>query len=263
VPELPPDAALYARCLSDAGYFESVAFTSDDSRRAEQYAANASRDALRDATETMEDFLRGLDMSVSFGSFRGVDLARIAQLIGKTNQFNPTTRRHSLEHVAQFTKADECLTLQFRLVDRFGDNGLVSAMILTPAADMPGLLEIDTWVMSCRVFGRQLEQEAMNIAVETAARMGVREFRADYLPTAKNSVVSNLYEALGFTREGQPPVPGATRWHLRFSNYVPHTTQIARRPEYYDGTGTFERVDAGSSRPVIGRFDHPADGNPA
>jgi FkbH-like protein len=171
-------------------------------------------------------------MSVIFGPFQTVDLARIAQLIGKTNQFNPTTRRHSLEDVARFVASDRCLPLQFRLVDRFGDNGLVSAMILRPDPQAPDLIEIDTWVMSCRVFGRQLEWEAMNIAVETACRMGVRRFRADYIPTSKNGVVRDLYSALGFTLAQEPALQdGAKRWFLQLSDYVPHSTHIARRSE--------------------------------
>ena len=171
-------------------------------------------------------------MSVTFGPFQTVDLARVAQLIGKTNQFNLTTRRHSLEDVARFIASDGCITLQFRLVDRFGDNGLVSAMILRPDPQVSSLVDIDTWVMSCRVFGRQLEREAMNIAVETGCRMGVRAFRADYIPTSKNGVVSELYSDLGFTRAQEaPPHDGATRWFLQLSDYVPHSTHIARRSE--------------------------------
>jgi FkbH-like protein len=253
VPELPPDAAQYVRCLADAGYFESVAFTADDSRRAEQYSANASRDAFLESSQSVDDFLRGLDMSVIFGPFQTVDLARVAQLIGKTNQFNPTTRRHSVEEVARVVATDRCLTLQFRLLDRFGDNGLVSAMILRRDLREPDLVDIDTWVMSCRVFGRNLEREAMNIAVETACRLGVRRFRADYIPTSKNAVVRDLYSSLGFTpgRETVGPL-GATRWFLQLSDYIPHPTHIARRPQYHDGTGTFERLDANSSRPFVG-----------
>jgi FkbH-like protein len=232
VPELPADAAQYARCLADAGYFESVAFTADDSRRGEQYLANASREALQKSSQSMGDFLSGLDMSVIFGPFRQVDLARVAQLIGKTNQFNPTTRRHSHEDVARFVATDRSLTLQFRLVDRFGDNGLVSAMILLPDPQSSDLLEIDTWVMSCRVFGRELEREAMNIAVEIARRMGVRAFRADYIPTPKNSVIRDLYPGLGFTLAQQAaPHNGTTRWLLPLSDYVPQSTHIARRLE--------------------------------
>jgi FkbH-like protein len=180
----------------------------------------------------MDDFLHGLDMSVTFGPFQTVDLARVVQLIGKTNQFNPTTRRHSLEDVARLVATDRCLTLQFRLADRFGDNGLVSAMILRPDPRAPDLMEIDTWVMSCRVFGRELEREAMNIAVESARRMGVRAFRADYIPTPKNSVVRELYSTLGFMpAQEAAPCDGVTRWSVELSDYTPQSTHIARRPQ--------------------------------
>ena len=229
VPEMPDDAAQYVRCLADAGYFESVAFTADDSKRGQQYAANTSREAFLESSQSMDDFLRGLEMSLTFGPFQKVDLARVAQLIGKTNQFNLTTRRHSLEEVTRFVATDRCLTLQFRLVDRFGDNGLVSAMILLPDPRSADVLEIDTWVMSCRVFGRQLELEAMNVAVKTAREMGVRAFRADYIPTSKNAVVSDLYSTLGFERAREAMNGnGASRWFLHLPDYVPHSTHIAQ-----------------------------------
>src|SRR5262245_21108200 len=109
VPELPNDAANYTRCLADAGYFESISFTMDDQHRGAQYAANTSREALRGSAENIDDFLRDLDMSIVFGPFEPVDLARIAQLISKTNQFNPTTRRHTLDDIARFASAPENL----------------------------------------------------------------------------------------------------------------------------------------------------------
>ena len=132
VPELPDDVANYVRCLADAGYFEAVAFTSEDRQRAAQYAANAEREALLGSSQSMDDFLSSLKMSVSYGPFTPVDLARVTQLINKTNQFNTTTRRYTAEQVATFASAADVITLQFRLLDRFGDNGLVSAMILRP-----------------------------------------------------------------------------------------------------------------------------------
>lgn len=264
VPELPADAAQYVRCIADAGYFESVAFTADDSRRGEQYSADAAREVFLELSQSMGDFLRGLEMSVTFGPFRTVDMTRVVQLIGKTNQFNPTTRRHSMEDVARFVAIDGCVTLQFRLVDKFGDNGLVSAMILLPDPNAPDLLEIDTWVMSCRVFGRELEREAMNIAVETARCMGVRAFRANYIPTPKNDVVRELYSALGFTlvQEGMSR-DGATRWLLELSEYVPYPTYIARKQEQDDGSRHTERINADSPRPFVGRFNRTNHGDQA
>ena len=230
VPELPDDAALYLRCLARAGYFESVAFTAEDATRADQYAVDASRGNLLESAQTMEDYLRKLEMSVTFGPIEAANLPRVAQLIGKTNQFNPTTRRHSLQDLTKFIATGQCLTLQFRLADRFGDSGLVSAMILRPDQRIKDQIEIDTWVMSCRVFGRQLEYEAMNIAVEAARSMGARTFRADYIPTSKNTVVRDLYSTLGFAPVTEDPSGNrATRWSLQLSEYVPHPTYIARR----------------------------------
>ena len=228
VPELPNDPALYVRCIADAGYFEAVSFTADDLRRGEQYATNASREALRGASQSVDDFLRGLEMSVTYGPIEPVDLARATQLINKTNQFNTRTRRYSADEVARFAASPENITLQFRLADRFGDNGLVSVMILRPA-DAQGVLDVDTWVMSCRVFGRQLEFEAMSIAVEAARGRGVRALRAEYIPTERNGVVRGLFGDLGFAPLPGTEAGGASRWTLDIGQYVAPPTFIARK----------------------------------
>jgi FkbH-like protein len=230
VPELPADVALYVSCLASAGYFEATAFTAEDHDRAQQYRENAEREALLASAQSIDEFLRGLNMSVAFGPFTPIDHARIVQLINKTNQFNTTTRRYSSEEISRLATLPEALTLQFRLFDRIGDNGLVSTMILRPAPDDDKILEIENWVMSCRVFGRELEREAMNIAVEKARRRGARAIAADYTPTPKNEVIRTLFSDLGFSKlEQQPTTEGTTRWLLRLDDYVIRDTYIARR----------------------------------
>jgi len=229
VPELPEDAAHYVRCLADAGYFEAVSFTLEDRDRAQQYAENAERDALFESAQSMDEFLRGLKMSVRFGPFTAVDQPRVVQLINKTNQFNTTTRRYTSEEIAILTNLHSALTLQFRLLDRIGDNGLVSAMILRPTPEDEDVLEIENWVMSCRVFGRQLEHEAMNIAVEAARQRGARALVAEYIATSKNNVISALYSSLGFAAANQTvSTSGATRWFLDLADYVTQNTHIVR-----------------------------------
>jgi predicted enzyme involved in methoxymalonyl-ACP biosynthesis len=107
-------------------------------------------------------------------------------------------------------------------------------MILSPVPDQTDVLEIDTWVMSCRVFGRQLEIEAMNIAVESVRNRGIRALRADYVPTKKNGVISELYESLGFSRlhqSAQTETSGTSRWILKLAEYTPQQTQITRRKQ--------------------------------
>jgi FkbH-like protein len=232
VPELPKDAAHYARCLADAGYFEAVAFTSEDRQRTEQYAANAERQSLFALSGSLDDFLRNLQMSVIFGPFAGADLVRVTQLFNKTNQFNTTTKRYSAGEVAHFAAEEEMVTLQFRLLDKYGDNGLVSAMVLRPDPKQSEIFEIDNWVMSCRVFGRQLECEAMNIAVEQARRRGGKALRADYIPTPKNGVISELYLSLGFaTPNDRTPKGGGTSWFLDLTKYITRATHISRSAE--------------------------------
>jgi FkbH-like protein len=223
VPELPDDPAQYVRCIAEAGYFEATAFTSEDRDRTANYVANAEREALLRSAQSMDEFLHGLKMSVVFGPFTPVDHVRIVQLINKTNQFNTTTRRYTSEEIDNLVNLPSVLTLQFRLLDRLGDNGLVSAMILRPTSDH-AVLEIENWVMSCRVFGRQLEFEAMNIAVESARRCGAKALVADYIGTPKNRVISSLYPNLGFKAVGGSP----TRWILDLEDYVVQNSHIVR-----------------------------------
>jgi FkbH-like protein len=232
VPELPGDVANWVRCLADAGYFEAVAFTSEDRHRGVQYVANAEREALLESSQSMSDFLNSLKMSVTYGPFTPVNLARITQLFNKTNQFNTTTRRYTAEQVATLAAAADAVSFQFRLVDRFGDNGLISAMILRSDPVRPNSFVIDNWVMSCRVFGRQLEFEAMNILVEELRRRGAQAIYAEYIPTPKNGVISQLFPSLGFDRIGDStPTNGATTWALILSEYIPRETHIARAGE--------------------------------
>ena len=233
VPELPEDPAQYVRAIVQGGYFEATALTEEDRSRSAQYAANSEREALRGAAGTMGDFLQGLAMSVVYGPVRAVDLLRAEQLINKTNQFNTTTRRLSSAELADWVAEPAAMALQFRLLDRFGDNGLVSVMLFRQAED--DALELASWVMSCRVFGRGLEREAMNIAVEIARGRGIHVFVADYVPTPKNAVIKDLFGELGFRPlVGNARSDGTSRWQLELADYQPGATHIARKDQSHE-----------------------------
>jgi FkbH-like protein len=212
----------------------------------------------------MDDFLRGLAMTAVYGPFTAVDHARVVQLINKTNQFNSTTRRYAADEITRIMDEPDAVTLQFRLLDRLGDNGLVSTMILRPTPDDDEVLEIENWVMSCRVFGRELEFEAMNIAVEAARERGARALVADYIPTPKNDVISKLYPSLGFAEVDRPaPANGATRWRLDLADYVARKTHIVAQGQQDDRSRDIDQIHPHSSRPVARRLDRVDDGNPA
>ena len=229
VPSLSDDPAGYVSAIAEAGYFEATALTDEDRERAAQYAANVSRDALKSSAQSVDEFLGGLQMQVVYGRVTGVDLVRAGQLINKTNQFNTTTTRLSSAELERWAADPTALVLQFRLIDRFGDNGMVSVMLFREVHERRGTLELANWVMSCRVFGRQLEHEAMNIAVEAARELGVDAMVATFVPTAKNGVVSDLYGRLGFQCADQKGERGATSWKLDLAAYKVHPTRIARR----------------------------------
>jgi FkbH-like protein len=215
VPELPEDPAFFAQTLLAAGYFESIAFTAEDRQRADQYQANAVRAELLGAATDLDSYLRSLDMKAIVGRFDRVARARITQLINKTNQFNLTTRRYTESQVMALEDAPEGLTLQIRLLDKFGDNGIVAIVICLPdGADWV----IDTWLMSCRVLNRKLEETTLNCIMAAAKSAGVRSVIGLYLPTERNDMVREHYAKLGFERFGD--AEGGTRWRLDVGGYA-------------------------------------------
>jgi len=196
VPELPRDPALYVQTLLAAGYFETIALTDDDRHRAGQYQSNAARsEALGSATD-LSVYLRSLQMRAVCSPFDRLGRPRITQLINKTNQFNLTARRYSETEVAVLEQSASSLTLQVRLTDRFGDNGMIAVVICHPAG--PDWM-IDTWLMSCRVLNRCVEQAILNYVVSLAHAAGIRALIGEYLRTDRNGMVEDHYPRLGFT----------------------------------------------------------------
>ena len=201
VPELPDDPTLWPATLAAAGYFEALRLTKEDLARTEQYQANARRSNLMASATDLEGYLKSLDMRAIWSRFDRVGQARTVQLINKTNQFNLTTRRVTNEEIAALIEDDQALTLQIRLTDTFGDNGIIAIVI---GLFEPGTrdIRIDTWLMSCRVLGRQMEEETLNLVVAQARSLGAERLIGVYKPTAKNGMVRDHYQKLGFTSAG-------------------------------------------------------------
>lgn len=196
VPDVSDDPVGYAAALADAGYFEGLAVTDEDRARTGQYQGNKAREALKEAVTDLPSYLRGLEMRLIARRFDRVGLQRIVQLINKSNQFNLTTRRYTDEDVLAVLDDPRAFGLQLRLLDRFGDNGVIAIVIgrLREAGD----LYIDTWLMSCRVLGRQVEPTTLNLIASEAAKLGATRLIGEYIPTKKNAMVRDHYPRLGF-----------------------------------------------------------------
>ncbi len=219
VPELPADPSWYAWYLTAAGYFEAVTHSAEDLARAESYASDARRAEVMASTRDVGDYLSSLEMTIRFAPFDAKGRQRIAQLINKTNQFNLTTRRYTETEVARIEGDKSVYTLQVRLEDKFGDLGMIGVVICRPGANGGGATwDIDTWLMSCRVLGRKVEEAMLAEVVRAAQLAGVQTLHAAYIPTAKNGMVSDLYGKLGFTMTAEEK-NGTRRFELHVAQY--------------------------------------------
>ena len=211
-PELPDDPSYYVQSIADAGYFELLRVTKEDLGRAVQYQDAAQRAVLQESASDMESYLSSLGMELRWGRFDEMNLSRITQLINKTNQFNLTTRRYSEQQVRDVMADPHAIGLYFRLVDSFGDNGLIAVLI--GRLDSPSAaLKIDSWLMSCRVFGRRLEPAMLSILLDQARSAGAASIVGEYIPTAKNGLAADVFSMAGFAKLSADP-DGRTLWAL-------------------------------------------------
>ena len=212
VPELPEDPAYYARTLAAAGYFEALAFAAEDLKRAGFYQDNAKRAELQKQVGGVDAYLASLDMTITFQPFDSTGRARIVQLINKSNQYNLTTRRYTEPEVERAENDPEAFTLQVRLADIFGENGMISVVICRSSGEA-AVWEIDTWLMSCRVLGRKVEHMVLREILEHARAAGIEKLVGVYRLTDRNKLVVEHYAKLGFAKVAEE-ASGTTRWEL-------------------------------------------------
>jgi len=225
VPELPDDPALYVRTISELNLFETAVQSSLDSGRTALYQDQQKRQAEARQFETLEDYLRSLNTAAFIQRFEASNLSRIAQLIQRSNQFNLTTRRYSeAECKKMMEETERFLPFTISVRDRFGDFGLINIVILR-LFPTDRLLHIDTFLMSCRVLQRGVEQLAMNKIFEFARQGGYTEVVGYYIPTLKNIMVKSFFEQFGF-RQTSVSTEGATEWRLEPEKYVPREVFI-------------------------------------
>ena len=196
VPELPEDPAGYVGYLQSLNLFETASYSEADGRRTEQYRQEADRTQLAAQLGSFEEYLQSLQMVAQTKPFDSFHIPRIAQLTQRSNQFNLRTVRYTEEQAAMAAKNPQRLTRYFTLRDRFGDYGLISVVILQRLSADSALIE--TWLMSCRVLKRSMEEFIINETVRAAADWGVKCLIGEYLPTAKNAMVRDIYTRLGF-----------------------------------------------------------------
>ncbi|MGZ4037288.1 MAG: HAD-IIIC family phosphatase, partial [Bacteroidia bacterium] len=209
VPELPEDPTLYLDYLMKLNLFETASFSEEDGQRTKQYQEEASRVIAQKSFVNEDDFLANLNMTSEVSAFTKFNVPRVAQLSQRSNQFNLRTVRYTEEDVQRLSQSDKHVTLAFTLKDKFGDNGLISVIILEKQNTA---LFIETWLMSCRVLKRSMENFTLNTIMKYAKENGFTKVIGEYIPTPKNSMVKDHYKELGFTETNG-------KWELNVTGY--------------------------------------------
>ncbi|WP_174300820.1 HAD family hydrolase [Caulobacter sp. S45] len=197
VVELGADPTQFIARLDAGCWFDLDRLTTEDVGRSAAYVARAQGLQATDTVIDLASHLGGLSMVGRVSPATQPDLARLAQMEQKTNQFNLTTRRYREADLAAFIPRPDAVVLALWLKDRFGDHGLVASLV---AVESERALRIDSWLMSCRVFSRSAEQLMLRELIGIARTRRLDRIIGQYLPTAKNGVVAELFSRLGFTK---------------------------------------------------------------
>lgn len=221
VPELPEDPANYLEYLYGLNLFETTSFSAEDKDRTKQYKVEAERVCEQAKFTNEQDFLKTLEMVSVVEPFTSFTVPRVAQLSQRSNQFNLRTIRYTEQEVKAISQNPDYITFSFTLVDKYGDNGLICAVILKRCDNKT--LFVDTWFMSCRVLKRGMERFTLNTIADWAANNGFERIVGEYIATPKNEMVRNHYSSLGFL----PLVDG--KFGLDVESYIPEIVYITKK----------------------------------
>jgi len=196
-----PDPLHTLRSLWETDAFDSFSVTDEDHGRHRDYAVRAARDVSAHQDD-LETFLKLLQMEATIEEIGPSNLERVVTMLGKTNQFNLTTKRHSRAEVQAMLNSPGSIPLALRLRDKFGEQGIVGVVLAIPIGQN-STLAIDSFLVSCRALGRGVEDALWTAMIDRAARQGTRKLQAEYRATAKNGIVAELYDRLGLQRVEQ------------------------------------------------------------
>lgn len=193
VPEFPKDTANLEKFAIEMGkkYFPALKLTKEDTQKTEQYQIEHKRSELKREAPSLEDYLKSLEMKLTIREITEEDIPRAAQLTQKTNQFNLTTRRYNESDIRRMKEDEHYRIWIGELKDKFGSYGKVILSIVRLEPEHRAV--IDTFLMSCRVMGRNVETKFLKNMERSLKEEGVKEIVGEYIETPKNKVVQNFY----------------------------------------------------------------------
>ena len=195
VVDLPDDPAFFLQAVSEIGDFNTLQLTGEDRKKGRMYTEQKMRKEFSDSVSDITDYLEGLNMVVTIERAQDSNIPRIAQLTQKTNQFNMTTRRYQEADIRGFATDGSFLVLAVDVKDKFGDNGITGVVIVKKES---GSWKLDTFLLSCRVIGRRVEQAMLGYVLKKLKEAKIKTLTAEFIHTAKNIPAINFYKENGF-----------------------------------------------------------------
>ncbi len=224
VPDIGDDISNYVSIISGQNYFERKNITNEDLNRTKYYAENSLRKDTASIFDNYHDYLISLEMFANFSKITKNNHQRVFQIINKTNQFNPTTKRYSVAEVERIVDDEKYITLTATLSDNYGDNGLVSVVIIRLEMNQA---HIDLWVMSCRVFQRELEFAVFDCVITELQHENIKILNGYYIPTKKNMPVKDIFKTMGFNLISEDH-KGCSCWSMNIpSEYLKKSSHIS------------------------------------
>lgn len=211
VPELPVDSSEYPMFIRNLTYFDYITLSNEDVSRNDSYQANISRNKLKRKSISLEEFYFSLNMKATISQVSSSQISRIANMTQKTNQFNLRTIRYTESDIKSFSENKEFEVIQMSLEDRFGNYGIIGCAIIKKQISEAF---IDTFVLSCRAFGRTAESVLLNYLINTLRKQRIVKLIGEYIPTKKNIPCKDFLEEHGFTKKHD------TIWDMRINNHV-------------------------------------------
>ena len=196
--ELPKDPSTYAQILRNLNDFNTLKITKDDTHRKIMYKQEQNRQKLESSTENLNEYLKKLDIKIKIKLDDKFSISRISQLILKTNQFNLTTKRYQEEQIKEFIEDKTIIVGCSEVDDKFGENGITNVFIIKTK---PNEWIIDTFLLSCRIMGRGIEEGIIGKILEIAKNKGIKKITATFIPTEKNKPAENFLKNYGFKKE--------------------------------------------------------------
>jgi len=208
--EIPDDPSQFSSILRDLNDFNVLQRTEEDIKRGQMYVQQRERKEFEKSISSLDDFLEQLDIQVKIKKSNEFLIPRISQLTLKTNQFNLTTKRYQEEDIRNFSNDNKFIVGCAQVLDKFGDNGITGVYIINK---QDKLWSIDTFLLSCRVMGRGVENGILSQILIDAKNNGIKEIQANFIPTQKNKPAENFLSDFGFKKEGN-------NWIYKLNNEI-------------------------------------------